>query len=196
MLMAEQDLATRCAHGDNEARRELYEQYSSRILSLCRRYAVGPAEAEDLMQDAFVKIFRVIGSFRWNGPGSLYSWMSRVALNLAFDSAKRRRRLARQLMDVEEVGDGVPEEPDYEEAASVPSEALMAMIEALPEGYRTVFRLYCIDGLSHRDIAHLLGIKEKSSSANLSRARALLIANIRQYQKDHAEGNDAVKWKP
>ena len=67
-------------------------------------------------------------------------------------------------------------------------------LKALPEGYRTVFRLYCIDGLSHRDIAHLLGIKEKSSSANLSRARALLIADIRQYQKDHAEGNDAVKW--
>ena len=78
--MMEQELATRCAHGDNEARRELYEQYSSRILSVCRRYASGPAEAEDLMQDAFVKIFRVIGRFRWNGPGSLYSWMSRVAL--------------------------------------------------------------------------------------------------------------------
>jgi hypothetical protein len=55
--MKEQELATRCAHGDNEARKELYEQYSSRILSLCRRYASGPAEAEDLMQDAFVKIF-------------------------------------------------------------------------------------------------------------------------------------------
>ena len=192
--MVEQELATRCAHGDNEARRELYEQYSSRILSLCRRYATSPAEAEDLMQDAFVKIFRVIGRFRWNGPGSLYSWMSRVALNLAFDSAKRRRRLTRQLLDVEEVGEVIPEEPGYEEAALIPPEVLMSMIEALPEGYRTVFRLYCIDGLSHRDIAHLLGIKEKSSSANLSRARALLIADIRQYQKDHAEGNDAVKW--
>lgn len=194
--MVEQELARRCAQGDNEARKDLYEQYSSRILSLCRRYAASPAEAEDLMQDAFVKIFRVIGRFRWNGTGSLQSWMSRVALNLAFDSAKRRRRLARQLPDVEEAGGVIPEEPDYEEAASVPPEALMAMIEALPEGYRTVFRLYCIDGLSHRDIAHLLGIKEKSSSANLSRARALLLAGIRQYQKDHAEENDAVVWKP
>ena len=117
-----------------------------------------------------------------------------MALNLAFDSAKRRRRLTRQLLDVEEVGEVIPEEPGYEEAALIPPEVLMSMIEALPEGYRTVFRLYCIDGLSHRDIAHLLGIKEKSSSANLSRARALLIADIRQYQKDHAEGNDAVKW--
>ena len=183
--MVEQQLATRCAHGDNEARKELYEQYSSRILSLCRRYA-----------SAFVKIFRVIGRFRWNGPGSLYSWMSRVALNLAFDSAKRRRRLTRKLLDVEEVGDVIPEEPGYEEAASIPPEVLMAMIEALPEGYRTVFRLYCIDGLSHRDIARLLGIKEKSSSANLSRARSMLIAEIRQYQKVRAEGNDAVKLKP
>ena len=194
--MVEQELASRCAQGDNVARKELYEQYSSRILSLCRRYAASPAEAEDLMQDAFVKIFRVIGRFRWNGPGSLYSWMSRVALNLAFDSVKRRRRLARQLLDVEEVGDEILDEPDYDEVASVPPEVLLAMIEALPEGYRTVFRLYCIDGLSHRDIAHLLGIKEKSSSANLSRARALLTAAIRRYRMDQAEGKDAVSWKP
>ena len=179
--MDEQELAIRCARGDGAARRELYETYGSRLLALCRRYAVDAAEAEDLMQDAFVKIFRVIGRFRWSRPGSLYSWMARVALNLAFDSAKKRRRLALQLGNVEELAGELPDEPDYVETLSVPAEVLQEMIAALPEGYRTVFTLYCIDELSHKEIAALLGIREKSSSANLARARASLARSIRQY---------------
>ena len=109
--MDEQELAFRCARRDSEAQRELYETYGSRILALCRRYASGAAEAEDLMQDAFVKIFRVIGRYRWTGPGSLYSWMARVALNQAFDSARKRRRLGRQLVDVEALEGEIPDEP-------------------------------------------------------------------------------------
>ena len=170
--MEEQELALRCARGDNAARRELYIQYGSRILALCRRYVSDPADAEDLKQDAFVKIFRVIGRFRWTRPGSLYAWMSRVTINMAFDSYGKRRRLAKQLVDVDEMENTIPDESTYEEAASVPPEVLAAMIDALPEGYRTVFKLYCIDGLSHKDISALLGIKEKSSSASLARARA------------------------
>ena len=179
--MTEQEQAKHCARGDNEARRELYETYSPRLLALCRRYACDTAEAEDMMQDAYIKIFRIIGRFRWTRPGSLYSWMARVALNLAFDSAKRRRRLAQELMAADSLVEEIPEEPEYEQAQAVPLEILLSMIEALPEGYRTVFRLYCIDELSHQEIAALLGIKEKSSSASLARARAVLARSIRQY---------------
>lgn len=188
MNMNEQELARRCAQGDNAARRELYETYGSRLLALCRRYAADAAEAEDLMQDAFVKIFRVIGRFRWTRPGSLYSWMARVALNLAFDSTRKRRRLARELVDVDSLAGEIPDEPGYEETLSVPAEVLQRMIVALPEGYRTVFTLYCIEELSHQEIAALLGIKEKSSSASLARARASLARAIRQYLK--GEGGD------
>ena len=179
--MDEQEMALQCARGDSAAQRELYEMYGSRMLALCRRYADRATEAEDLMQDAFVKIFQVIGRFRWTRPGSLYSWMARVALNLAFDSAKKRHRLARELVDVEVLAGELADEPDYEQTLAVPAEVLQAMIEALPEGYRTVFRLYCIDELSHKEIAALLGIREKSSSASLARARTKLAAAIRQY---------------
>ena len=193
-MMEEQELALRCARGDNAARRELYVQYGSRILALCRRYVSDPADAEDLKQDAFVKIYRVIGRFRWTRPGSLYAWMSRVTINMAFDSYGKRRRLARQLVDVEEMENVIPDESTREEAASVPPEVLSAMIEALPEGYRTVFKLYCIDGHSHKDIAALLGIKEKSSSASLSRARALLSDAIREYWRNQEEGTSPDSW--
>ena len=179
--MEEQELAIRCARGEGAARRELYETYGARLLSLCRRYASDTAEAEDLMQDAFVKIFRVIGRFRWTRPGSLYSWMARVALNLAFDSAKKRRRLARELVDVEALAESVEEDPGYEETMSVPAEVLQGMIAALPEGYRTVFTLYCIEELSHKEIAALLGIREKSSAATLAKARGRLAREVRQY---------------
>jgi RNA polymerase sigma-70 factor (ECF subfamily) len=82
---------------------------------------------------------------------------------------------------VENLAEGPAEEPGYEETLSVPAEVIQAMIAALPDGYRTVFTLYCIDELSHKEIAALLGIKEKSSSASLARARASLARSIRQY---------------
>ena len=140
--MDEQELAIRCHRGDNAARRELYETYGARLLSLCRRYAVDKADAEDLMQDAFVKIFRVIGRFRWTRPGSLYSWMARVALNLAFDSARRRKRLARELVDVDTLKGEVADEPDYEQTLSVPSDVLKEMVAALPEWLRTRLKTF------------------------------------------------------
>ncbi|MBR2065196.1 MAG: sigma-70 family RNA polymerase sigma factor [Bacteroidales bacterium] len=192
--MTEQELAISCARGDRKAQRELYEQYGSRILALCRRYAADPADAEDLMQDSFIKIFRVIGRFQWTRPGSLYSWMARIAINLAFDSAKRRRSLARQLVDVNDLKEDIPEETVYDETASVPLDVLWEMIGALPEGYRTVFTLYTIDGLSHREIADLLRIKEKSSSASLSRARSMLSTAVRQYWMDQEDGSSPDGW--
>ena len=192
--MEEHEIAIRCAEKDNTAQKELYEEYGSRILALCRRYAADPADAEDMMQDAFIKIFSTISRFRYTRPGSLYSWMARVAINLAFDSSKRRRSLARQLVDVDNLKNDISEETSYDETATVPPDVLQNMIDALPEGYRIVFKLYCIDGLSHREIADLLGIKEKSSSSSLARARAILAAAIRQYWKDQDEGRSDERW--
>jgi len=185
--MTEQELASRCAQGDDAARKELYLTYGTRMRALCRRYTANAAEADDLMQDTFIKIFRVIDRFVWTRPGSLYSWMSRVAINMAFDSAKLKKRLAREIMDVEDLVDAASEEPDRDGTETIPFEALKDMIEALPEGYRTIFKLYCIDNLSHKEIASLLGIKEKSSSASLARARASLAGAIKKYLEDNTQ---------
>lgn len=185
--MTEQELARRCAHGDNEARRELYLTYGTRVRALCRRYAGNASEADDLMHDAFIKIFRVIDRFVWTRPGSLYSWMSRVAINMVFDSAKLKKKLAREIMDVEDLVDMASDEPGGEETETIPFDVLKEMIEALPEGYRTVFKLHYIDNLSHKEIASLLGIKENSSSASLTRARASLAGAIKKYLEDNTQ---------
>ena len=179
--MNEIDLARLCAQGEPGAREELYTTYSPRILALCLRYAPDRSAAEDLMQDAFIKIFKVIRKFRWERQGSLYSWMARVTLNLCFDSVKKRRRIAALLTDAEGL-ERVPEEPpDYGEAAAIPAERLRAMVEELPEGYRTVFKLHCLEGLSHKEIASLLGIRENSASSNLARARVILSRKVKSY---------------
>jgi RNA polymerase sigma-70 factor (ECF subfamily) len=179
--MHEAELARLCARGDAQAREELYRTYSPRLLALCMRYAPDRSSAEDLMQDAFVKVFRVIRKFRWEREGSLYSWMARVTLNLCFDSMKKRRRLA-ALFREESGLERIPDDPpDYDEAASIPADRLQAMVEELPEGYRTVFKLHCLEGMSHKEIASLLGIKENSASCSLSRARMILSKKIKEY---------------
>lgn len=184
LCMTEMELAKGCARGDSRAREELYTVYSPRLLALCMRYAPDRSAAEDLMQDAFIKIFKVIRKFRWERQGSLYSWMSRVTLNLCFDSIKKRRRIAALLADAEGF-ERVPDEPpDYEAASAIPPERLRAMVEELPEGYRTVFKLHCLEGLSHKEIASLLGIKENSASSNLARARMILSRKIKEYKDE------------
>ena len=184
LCMSETELARECARGDNRAREELYNTYSPRILALCLRYTVDRSTAEDLMQDAFIKIFKVIRKFRWERPGSLYSWMSRVTLNLCFDSMKRRKRVAAMLSDADGL-ERIPEEPpDYESVAAIPADRLRAMVEELPEGYRTVFKLHCLEGLSHKEIASLLGIKENSASSNLARARIILSNKVKAYRDE------------
>ena len=178
ILMEEQELAHRCARRDRQAREELFRRYSPRLLALCLRYTRDRDEADDLLQDAFIKVFDRIGRFRWQGSGSLYSWMARVTLNLFFDKA-RRRRLLRET-EIGPLEETLPE-PDYEETLQVPPERLQAMIAGLPDRYRTVFQLYCVDHLSHKEIARVLGIQERTSSADLSRAKALLAKQIKQY---------------
>ena len=176
--MDEQELAKGCARKDRKAREELFRRYGPRLFALCLRYSRDRNEADDLFQDAFIRIFDRMGRFRWQGEGSLFRWMARLTLNMSFDKARRKRLF--QETDIGPYEETLPE-PDYEGTLQVPQEVLKDMIDRLPERYRTVFQLYCIDGLSHVEIARLLGIKEKSSSADLARARALLSKQIKQY---------------
>lgn len=178
--MKEQELSERCRAGDREAWHELYDRYGGRLLALCMRYAGDRAAAEDLMHDAFLKIVDSLARFRYRGEGSLRAWIERVTINLAIERLRRNRRLPASIPLEEEYNAAVPE-PTAEEIDRIPQGELLRMVAELPEGYRTIFNLYCLDGLSHREIARLLGIREKSSSSQLARARTLLAARIRTY---------------
>lgn len=179
--MSDLEIAERCAQGDRKAREELYGKYSSRLLSLCMRYVPDRPSAEDCMHDSFVKILEVIRKFRYNGEGSLYSWMARVTINHCLDSAKKRRRIKESFIEEEKDMPDIMVEDSPSDAHEIPPNVLRKMVEDLPIGYRTVFMLYTIDGLSHDEISKLLGIKAKSSSSNLARARMMLSAKIKDY---------------
>lgn len=112
--------------------------------------------------------------------------MERITVNVALEWLRNRSRRGFTELDEGRVAATVADpEPTPSEMAAVPREVLLRFIAELPEGYRTVFNLYCIEEYSHREIARLLGINEKSSSSQLFRARALLARRIRDYLKTH-----------
>ena len=184
MQMDERILAEGCREGDGAARRELYDRFAGRLMAVCMRYAGDRATAEDLLHDAFLKIYGAFGKFSYRGPGSLRAWMERVTVNVALEWLRGRNRLGMTELDEGRVAATVAE-PAVSDVEQVPREVLLRFVSELPEGYRAVFNLYCIEEYSHREIARMLGINEKSSSTQLFRARALLARKIRAYLESH-----------
>lgn len=183
--MSDLELAERCAKGESVACEELYRKYSPRLLSLCLRYVPDRSSAEDCMHDSFVKILEVIRKFSYHGEGSLYSWMARVTVNHCFDSYRKKKRIRQSFIEDLKAVPDIPVEDSPADSRDIPPEVLRQMVESLPVGYRTVFKLYTVDGMSHDDIGRLLGIKAKSSSSNLARARMMLSAKIKSYYEEN-----------
>lgn len=178
--IGEKDLAALCAKGDRSAMRELYNRYAARLSALCSRYANGATEGMDLMHDTMAKAFGKMGQYRYRGEGSLYSWLSRMAVNLCIDRLRKEGRLGVPVSD-----ETIPEIPDppAEEVRSIPLPDLQAMIASLPDSRKVVFNMFCVDGFSHREIAEKLGITEKTSSSTLARAKKTLSRMIGDYKK-------------
>ena len=176
----EQRLARLCSEGNREAEEELYTRYAARVFTLCRRYSDNPDEAKDLMQEALLKALDRISTFKYTGNGSLYGWISRIAINLALNQIKRRRW---RTVSLDFGGhDNLPE-PTEEEMVSIPQEKLLEWIAELPDVRKAVFNLYCLDGYSHKEIAEMLGISEKGSAGILAKARKQLKEKISRYWK-------------
>ncbi|MDR0894484.1 MAG: sigma-70 family RNA polymerase sigma factor [Prevotellaceae bacterium] len=181
--MEERELAEQCKQASNPARKELYERYAGQMLGLCLRYVSDRDTAEDLMHDGFLKIFGSLDKFAWRGEGSLRAWMMRVMSNLALEYLRKNSVLSKAttLEDTPEAY-YAPEETDID---IIPERVLMQFIRELPVGYRTVFNLYVMEEKSHKEIAQLLGINEKSSASQLVRARTTLANKVREWLKNN-----------
>ena len=177
--MNELELSERCRQGDNRARKELYEQYAGRMLGVCLRYTGDRDTAQDLLHDGFIKIFSSFDKFTWRGEGSLRAWMERVMVNTALQYL-RKSDVISQSTPLEEVPEDY-EEPDASAVEMIPQAVLMRFIEELPAGYRTVFNLYTFEEKSHKEIAQLLGINEKSSASQLFRAKSVLAKRVKEW---------------
>ena len=180
--MNERTLVEQCQQGINAARGELYQAYAPRLMTVCRRYADSDDSAEDMLHDAFLKIFDSIGRFRWQGDGSLRAWMERVTAHVAVDELRSHSML--NVVSYDDCSCEPVDEPDTDAIGQLSEEVLTRFISELPSGYRTVFNLYCLEGHSHKEIARLLHIKEKSSASQLTRAKTMLAARINHYIKE------------
>ncbi|SHE61893.1 RNA polymerase sigma-70 factor, ECF subfamily [Bacteroides luti] len=181
--MSETELTERCRVGDNTARKELYEQYAGQMFGICYRYAGDREIAQDLLHDGFLKAYCSFDKFTYRGEGSLKAWLSRVMVNISLDYL-RKNDPARQMLPLDQIPESI-EEPREEDITQVPHKVLMKFIAELPSGYRTVFNLYVMEQLSHKEIAEKLGINEKSSSSQLFRAKKVLAKEINNYLKEN-----------
>lgn len=166
----EQEIIAGCKRGDAQARRRLYERYASSMLAVCTRYAGDRETARDLLQEGFIRVFTKIGGYR--GCGSLEGWMRRVFATTALEQL-RRADVLRQSVGTDECLD-LPDECAPSAVERLSADELLQCVAELPDGYRTVFNLYAIEGYSHAEIADMLHIREASSRSQFARARQML----------------------
>lgn len=179
----EQTLSTLVKRGDRTAMRQMYSRYIGHLTAVCSRYIADDDDVKDVLQDSFIKIFASAGEFVYRGKGSLKAWLTKIVVNEALNHIKDRKRIILAPLDNEtetSIEEDTP--PDIDK---IPPEVIHDMIRRLPEGYRTVFNLYVIDGQPHKEIARILGISENTSASQLHRAKATLANEINKYISKH-----------
>lgn len=175
--MTDAELVRGCIDEKRSSQKELFDRYAPKMLSVCRRYARHELEAEDLLQDAFVRIFDKLGTFR--GDGSLEGWIRRIVVHACI------RNYRKSSFKKEQFGlESLPEEPvDPLAVSQLSADELMQLINDLPDGYRMVFNLYAIEGYGHAEIAEMIGCGESTSRSQLAKARRVLQMKIAEMEK-------------
>lgn len=159
----------------------LYADFSGCLTGIAARYINDADRLKDVLQESFIRIFTQIDRFEYRGRGSLQAWMSRIVVNEALKEIKKEQGAL--LLDAEppDIAEEAP--PDTQ---GLSADVLAEMIRRLPAGYRAVFNLYVVEGLSHKQIAQQLGIKENSSASQLHHAKQMLARMINDYNKHHS----------
>ncbi len=175
--MTEQELIEGCIREDQHCQREVFQRYAGKMLAVCIRYTRHQMEAEDIVQEAFIKVFDNIGNFQFRG--SFEGWIRRIVVNTALKNFNKKSYQNEQI--------GLEDRPEHavDPAAyeTLSAEEIVGAINQLPDGYRIVFNLYAIEGYSHKEIADLLGIQESTSRSQLVKARKMLQGLVLGMQK-------------
>ena len=177
--LTERDLIERSLKGDRISQRDLFDMYSAKMLAVCQRYARHRAEAEDMFQEGFIRVFANLDKFKYDG--SFEGWIRRIMVNTALKSIKKKsfKNESIGLEDFQEKDNQM----DPEVFSKLSVDDLLTLIDDLPEGYKIVFNLYAIEGYSHKEIAELLKIEVSTSRSQLVKARRMLQRKIEDLQK-------------
>lgn len=176
--MQNEELIKACRNGERAAQKGLYDAYAPQMMGVCYRYAQSLQEAEDILQEAFIRVFSNLDQFRSEGePGA---WIRRIVVNCAINAIRKRK------MQISS-WDNQPEElhpiTDTDPEIKLDAKELADLIQKLPDGYRIVFNLHAVEGYTHEEIGKVLGIKPASSRSQYLRARALLAKQVNLLQQ-------------
>ncbi|MFN8279585.1 MAG: RNA polymerase sigma factor [Saprospiraceae bacterium] len=172
-----EDIINGCLAGDSASQKALFIHLSGKMMAVCLRYSRDKMEAEDLLQESFIKVFTNLGSYKFEGPFEL--WVRRIIINT---SIKRYHKMSYQ--NERPSSDMMPDiELSVSAFEGLAYQELISLVEGLPDGYRMVFNLYAIEGYSHKEISDMLNIKEATSRSQLVKARLVLQERLTKYQK-------------
>jgi len=187
-MNSDNQLIRGCLEGKRKAYSQLFQNYAPVMMGVCMRYCKNRIDAEDVMQDGFIKVFSQIHKFRHEG--SFEGWIKRIMINAAIDNYQSNLKYAFH----EDVSETTPspdlvenpdEDDDLPDEMNIPHKKLMEMIQELPDGYRVVFNLFAIENYNHKEIATLLGISENTSKTQLFKARKALRNKIEALLQHH-----------
>lgn len=173
--MDDSSLVEKCIKGDARAQRALFDKFAPKMLGVCMRYAKNTEQAEDVLQDGFVKVFTKLSNY--SGNGSFEGWIRRIIVNTALDEIRKNVKFQKNV-SVDEVDYKL--ELDSHILEGLAAQDLMKIVNELPDGYRIVFNMFAIEGYSHKDIAMQLNISENTSKSQYSRARAYLKVKLEE----------------
>lgn len=167
-LPEEKTLIQACLQGDEQAQTALYEQYKGKMYAVCLRYARTVTEAEDFLVEGFFKVFKDLHQYNFQSP--LVYWIKKVIVNNALMTLRKKQPMLH--IDIETKQNIPIQAPEIWEQLA--AKTILKAIQALPEGYQTIFNLFAIEGYSHKEISKLLGIAESTSRSQYTRAKKAL----------------------
>ena len=158
---------------------ELYLRFSPKMYAVCLRYASNVEDAQDLLQEGFIKVYRNLHHFR--AEGSFEGWIRRVFVNTSIEHFRKK---STKLAMVTEKEEGSIENTDISALENLAEKDIIKIVQELSPGYRAVFNLYVVEGYSHKEIGDMMGISEGTSKSQLARAKSVLQKKIAQYLSD------------
>ncbi|MFT3683220.1 MAG: RNA polymerase sigma factor [Ferruginibacter sp.] len=158
------------------AQQQLYAHFAPKMMGVCYRYTKSVIDAEDVLQEGFIKVYHHLSSFQ--NKGELGAWIRRIMVTTALNFLKRNKKYRAEMVFIE-----APLHPvtDDNPIVKLDSKQLAELIRQLPTGYQTIFNLYAVEGFTHVEIGEMLGISEGTSKSQYSRARGLLVEWINKY---------------
>jgi RNA polymerase sigma factor (sigma-70 family) len=179
--ISESDLINGCIEGNRRMQEELYRRFSPRMYGVCLRYAGNAEEAEDILQDGFIKVYNKLGSFR--REGSFEGWIRRIFVNTAIEHFRRKK----YLQPVTEKEESTLEGNYLSVLDELAERDIMGLVQQLSPGYRTVFNMYVVEGYTHKEIGDIMGISEGTSKSQLSRAKVILQDLVKQFIEQRSD---------